>query len=1166
MNLEANYNSMKHPDSFLQGYEKALFLAAVLLCELRMLIGTYLFILGEEELFFHIEIRAGEFVALGFFAFLILALFKKPNTVRQFKTVLRKFRIYDYVFLFLLAFWYLISCMLHGWSEGCALFRANEWWIYITFITSFLFFPLSEFTGATRAKEVINPMLKVILLPNMVFMAWILWQWYHNVPVLFPSGSSLLALKNFRLAVGENRLHTANRALAMLFLCLYLTESEKGWRKILYRIGGVEYLAVMVLANNRGAFYPTLAVSALVVFVKVWHRYSEKKKLLRILLGLLCAAVCVLCLYAFRKSLFLLAQYALQHSQTVDALSKTVASEARQTLPRAMTLSASANSPLQTTTTALSLNGKTDQATVIHTLSDGLSGREPLYRSSLYVMFHDWQHFLFGVTHCDVGNVIREFAGQTVTQPSAHNFFLQMGVAFGVPVMFLSVAFIALLVIRSWRIIFQKNELFPGSRMVPVVVLPLLLADMFDTTLTAGNTFPCAVFYLFAGWTVAIDRSSPAEERHCDGIRVSVFTAEIAGLAALLWRLYPWYVTLKNSGAVTLIILSTVVLLCAFWLLGQLLTILLQRQIPKLRHTLPAAVAAILFVLCLGIANGCINRITEQREDLLEQERPAIETIQSVTSCDLYVDHLPEVYFRYFGGDQHTVMHSDDLLPKQNVALITDADHECQELIERGFLYTEISNQEAIYTNSPEAAEELQAAGYHMTGYYSRTRVVDPDTTISLTSGPYRVTYELYMLFPENGSKPALDEVVAKLAVVMQGDDEPVASRDVLFLEFDEDGTCSTELDFTLKEEGEAKFLAEALGSQNKFSLQLESIQCRRNPNIDIHTVYNAEKKKIRETYFTLEGEVYTQADGSQGKEFDYDEAGNTSVIRYLDTDGKLVLNTSGFAEVRRVFNEARKIVHEEYYGTNGERIARTNGVSAADYEYDSEGNQILERYYDPEDAPVLNKSGFSERHRRFNDRKQVVSEEYFDVDRKPKNIGIGYQRFENKYTDEGKLSLTYYYDAEGNRVACGSSYFHEYLTSLYERQNVTVFLAIKDEGTNALTVTLLEDLKKLGIQTDLNGKSQYSYYAILGSKGIQEELRKDQPVSCSGVINDREYTIESAGFNAGNYSSIVIDGTEYSRNVRGMNIVVIEDGIISESIAFDTSSQIMTVTGDPLS
>lgn len=48
--------------------------------------------------------------------------------------------------------------------------------------------------------------------------------------------------------------------------------------------------------------------------------------------------------------------------------------------------------------------------------------------------------------------------------------------------------------------------------------------------------------------------------------------------------------------------------------------------------------------------------------------------------------------------------------------------------------------------------------------------------------------------------------------------------------------------------------------------------------------------------------------------------------------------------------------------------------------------------------------------------------------------------------------------------------------------------------------------------------------------------------VSHTEEISVTKYTISSAGYDVRNDSSIVMNGTEYSQNVRGLNIVVVEN------------------------
>ena len=109
----------------------------------------------------------------------------------------------------------------------------------------------------------------------------------------------------------------------------------------------------------------------------------------------------------------------------------------------------------------------------------------------------------------------------------------------------------------------------------------------------------------------------------------------------------------------------------------------------------------------------------------------------------------------------------------------------------------------------------------------------------------------------------------------------------------------------------------------------------------------------------------------------------------------------------------------------------------------------------------------------------------------------------------------------------------------------------------------MLNDFRQLGIQTDLQGQYRNSFCAVVSPDGVQESLSSHGPVTLEGFIGEAQYSVASAGFDFGAYSSIAIDGVDYSKNLRGMNIVVYDneqDAVIS-AVAFDTHSQIMTMT-----
>ena len=160
-------------------------------------------------------------------------------------------------------------------------------------------------------------------------------------------------------------------------------------------------------------------------------------------------------------------------------------------------------------------------------------------------------------------------------------------------------------------------------------------------------------------------------------------------------------------------------------------------------------------------------------------------------------------------------------------------------------------------------------------------------------------------------------------------------------------------------------------------------------------------------------------------------------------------------------------VLREEYFDTDGNPIAQARNQAGVEYGYDIYGNRVLLRYLGKDGKLVELKDGYSIIRREYNSKKQLLEESYYDREDSPINTYGCYAKFWNVYTASGQLSLTYYTDAEGKHVSCGSSCFHEFLQNLRNCNDITIFISAKDEATNALTETLLLDLKSLGIQTD---------------------------------------------------------------------------------------------------
>lgn len=139
-------------------------------------------------------------------------------------------------------------------------------------------------------------------------------------------------------------------------------------------------------------------------------------------------------------------------------------------------------------------------------------------------------------------------------------------------------------------------------------------------------------------------------------------------------------------------------------------------------------------------------------------------------------------------------------------------------------------------------------------------------------------------------------------------------------------------------------------------------------------------------------------------------------------------------------------------------------------------------------------------------------------------------------------ITLPYITDIAGYLDAVNKEYY-------------TVFMAVKDEASKNLNEELVLKMKELGLSVNLSEQYRKSYYAVISPEEVIEKV-SDELISTEGLFrNDRSsYSIKSAGFECGNTCSIIINDTEYAKNLRGLNIVVYDNvyNKVVDSVRFD--------------
>ena len=127
----------------------------------------------------------------------------------------------------------------------------------------------------------------------------------------------------------------------------------------------------------------------------------------------------------------------------------------------------------------------------------------------------------------------------------------------------------------------------------------------------------------------------------------------------------------------------------------------------------------------------------------------------------------------------------------------------------------------------------------------------------------------------------------------------------------------------------------------------------------------------------------------------------------------------------------------------------------------------------------------------------------------------------------------------------------------LAKNPNYIICFSIKDEATAGLNDQEIEKLQSLGIDTGFVQNYRGSMVAVVDNETTVEQHYGKEAQSCTyHPYENCEIQLISKGLDVGNSSSIQINGQEYSKNSRGLNVVVYDketNEVISSNV-FDTN------------
>ncbi|MBR1892679.1 MAG: polysaccharide biosynthesis C-terminal domain-containing protein, partial [Lachnospiraceae bacterium] len=397
----------------------------------------------------------------------------------------------------------------------------------------------------------------------------------------------------------------------------------------------------------------------------------------------------------------------------------------------------------------------------------------------------------------------------------------------------------------------------------------------------------------------------------------------------------------------------------------------------------------------------------------VESDKAAIDIIRQNKTHPVYVNDYPKAYMdTYKGLFSDSIWSEEDLARYHRATVLFDKNHDSSCFFNRGYMYAQISEYSGVYTNDDAVVAALEESGYHITGYYSSKKdiAVDEDGNIEdtmLLNGKYIVNAGIKL----EKSDPEAVGKVGTINFTAYSTDTVIASRDIMYSDFDENGEAY--LDITMNLGRGVPVLKYAMLPSEGNDLRLISCTYVKRPDRDVHSFYNESYQVIRSEYYDADGNRITAGSGESACEYEYDKKRNTTVIRYYGIDDKPLIISAGYAEIHREYNDLRFVIKESYYGTDGKPIALGDGHASDTRIVDVKGCILDQKYFDVDGNPVMLTSGYAELKREYDGKKRVTREEYRDINGELINLTNGYAAIEKDYDDNDNVIAQRYFGSD---------------------------------------------------------------------------------------------------------------------------------------------------------
>ena len=358
------------------------------------------------------------------------------------------------VLLVLFMVWFILSCISMTVTFNNDWVNYNNYPLLNTAISMFLAFPLGYVLIREKQNIAGTILLHTLLICWTVFITYVLIRVFQKETIPTPNGG-IIRVRSGGLQLNCNRnINGAWEMMVFLVCCYLIFRCRLLPFKIFYGISSVIHFIALALSNSRASILSALAGFAAMAGILVYLRLTNKQRPHSLLWSVIAALIAGIAFY-FLSGLVI---------------------------------------KLYNNVSASTLSTRTELDKIVKD-----TGRIGIWKATIEGIFTSFRTAVFGVTPMSVGELIHQMQGEgSVTHPHAHNQFLEIAAANGLPALGLFLGWFFLILKDTWKLFFrQKNR--TTFLFVPVIILALMFQNQFEAFLVYGYETMGFTFFLLCG-------------------------------------------------------------------------------------------------------------------------------------------------------------------------------------------------------------------------------------------------------------------------------------------------------------------------------------------------------------------------------------------------------------------------------------------------------------------------------------------------------------------------------------------------------------------------------------------------------------------------------------------------------------------------------------------